>query len=565
MKHISKTLILILSALALFHFGGADGFAQSGTGGKSGSSAVKDSENTLVDAVRLYDDGEYGKALQLLDRICRESPSTDAALYYRGLCKMRLNDAGGAAGDLKAAVALDSSNYWYRYVLTGIYEMTGQTELAIAMNGALLEDFPKKSELYYNLANTYINQGQLDKALEVIDDIETKFGKTDGTVMTRFNILGRQNRREDAYKVLEDYNREYSSPQVLTMLGDYAMGMYNDSTALARYNAALSLDRDYAPALLGKAEAYRITRKYPEYFRSLNSLMGDSNVPAGAKADYLQAILKQTDPRFVQSFKSQFDTTMAISARVHPKDSSVLETAGLYYYLTGRKEDAAGKFRQLISLYPDNAKAVANYIQILAYSRDWEQVVSESESAWLKFPGRTEFLEYSNAGRYNLKDYRGIIANCEKMIQVSPADSAVNVTSWSTIGDMYYQLGEKDKAYKAYEKVLKIAPDYSPVLNNYAYFLVTDGKKLNKACAMSRKAVAAEPDNSTYLDTLGWILYLQGKSAEAKPYFKQAVIYGGKESATVLEHYAKVLDSLGEKDLAKLYRDQAKGKAKDSE
>ena len=51
--------------------------------------------------------------------------------------------------------------------------------------------------------------------------------------MTRFNILSRQERHEEAYKALEEYNKEYSSPQVLSMLGDYEMGMYNDSSALA--------------------------------------------------------------------------------------------------------------------------------------------------------------------------------------------------------------------------------------------------------------------------------------------------------------------------------------------
>ena len=88
-----------------------------------------------------------------------------------------------------------------------------------------------------------------------------------------------------------------------------------------------------------------------------------------------------------------------------------------------------------------------------------------------------------------------------------------------------------------------------------------EGKKLKKAYAMSKKTVEAEPDNATYLDTFGWILYLQGKALEAKPFFKHAMLYGGKDSATILDHYATVLEALGEKDLAKVYRQQAKNKA----
>lgn len=134
---------------------------------------------------------------------------------------MRLNNATGAEKDLKHAVALDSTNYWYRYMLAGLYGMTGRTVLTTDMYESLLKDFPKKGDLYYSLANLYINQQQYDKALSTIRDIETQFGKSDGTVMTKFNILRQQNKNEEAFKELEEYNKEYSSPQVLSILGDY--------------------------------------------------------------------------------------------------------------------------------------------------------------------------------------------------------------------------------------------------------------------------------------------------------------------------------------------------------
>ena len=107
---------------------------------------------------------------------------------------------------------------------------------------------------------------------------------------------------------------------------------------------------------------------------------------------------------------------------------------------------------------------------------------------------------------------------------------------------------------------MKINPDYVYVLNNYAYYLCMEGKKLKKAYAMSKKTIEAEPNNSTYLDTIGWILYLQGKADEAKPYFKQAMLYGAKDSAVCLDHYAEVLYALGEYDMAFVYWNLAKQK-----
>ena len=101
------------------------------------------------------------------------------------------------------------------------------------------------------------------------------------------------------------------------------------------------------------------------------------------------------------------------------------------------------------------------------------------------------------------------------------------------------------------------------MLNNYAYYLSLEKKKLKKAAAMSRITVEKEPDNATYLDTYGWILHLQGLDQKAKPYFKHAMLYGGRDSAVILSHYAEVLDALGEHDLAKSFRMLAEKKPKE--
>ena len=150
--------------------------------------------------------------------------------------------------------------------------------------------------------------------------------------------------------------------------------------------------------------------------------------------------------------------------------------------------------------------------------------------------------------------------NSRKMIDMAPGDTSVTIPALANIGDMYYEMGNEKEAFTYYKQVLKANPDYSPTLNNYAYYLALKGKSLKKACAMSKKTVDRNPDNSTYLDTYGWILHLLGKDQDAKAVFKRAMIYGAKDSATSLGHYAAVLEALGEYDLAKVYRTQEANK-----
>ena len=168
-----------------------------------------------------------------------------------------------------------------------------------------------------------------------------------------------------------------------------------------------------------------------------------------------------------------------------------------------------------------------------------------------------------NVALYQKKDYKGILEGCRQIMEIAGADTSRTIPAMSTMGDMYHELGDDKSASKCYEAVLKLNPDYAPVLNNYAYYLSLQGKSLKKAAQMSRRTVEKEPDNPTYLDTYAWILHLMGKDAEAKPLFKHAMLYGGKESSVVLKHYSIVLEALGETDLAKVYSKMAQDKEKE--
>ena len=514
-------------------------------------------ENLVITGVDLYSKGDYSAAKAVLKNVVGNDPSNDAALYYMAMIAAYENDTELAETYFQAAAALDPGNFWYRYRLAKLYSLTGRQELAVDMYEKMLKDFPKEKDVYFELVEMYASQQEYQKALDTIAEIEEVIGVTETLAMYRFNILRIMDRHEEAYESLKKYNSRYSSPYVLSTLADYEMSMYNDSTALAYYDEALSLASDYAPALLGKAETYRVTRRYDEYFDVLYEYIDGQGAPMEAKAEYLMAVLQRTDPKFIRSFRPQLDVAVFKAVEAHPKDSVALQTAAIYFYSTERHDQAKVFFKENTETYPDSFGAAADYVEFLMYSDQWEELSQEGRKAYERFPKATTFLEMASVGDYNLGDYGKVLEICEKVLEVAPADSSKTLRAWSTMGDVYYKLGDSKKAFKAYGKALKVNPDYVYVLNNYAYYLSVEGRKLKKACDMSYKTVIAEPDNATYLDTYAWILHLQGKDDAAKLFFKKAMLYGGKESAVILDHYAEVLYALKEYDVAFIYWNMA--------
>lgn len=562
-----KRLITVVLAGMLMGCGlaysqnGKTDYSQNGKTGYSQSWKLsKEADSELIDAVAAFDSKQYAEAKGRLEKLTAANPRNDAAFYYLGMCRLYTNDIDGAKEAFKKAAEIDPGNFWYKERLARTYSLTGEDDLTIATYEELLKDFPKKNDLYFTLVNLYLKQGQMDKALGAMDQIEAVFGKSENVTATRYDILLRQNKPEEALKVLEDYNKEFSSPYVLTKLGDHLMAEYKDTAALAYYKEALDLQNGYMPALLGESEVYRIRRNFPDFFKTLNLFVDDETTDSQTKTQYLGMLVSRTDPRFVSSVRPQLDSLYDNLVTRHPADSAALTAAGLYWYSTERQGKAKSLLHKNMTLHPNNLGATATYAQLLAYMKDWDGLEAVCDSAQTRFPKETAFLDMKNVACYNRKDWQGIIDNNRKIIEIAQGDTSVTIPALSSIGDMYHELGKEKEAFKVYAQVLKLNPDYAPALNNYAYYLSLKGTKLKKACAMSRKTVEKEPDNPTYLDTYGWILHLLGRDKEAKAQFKHAMLYGAKESATCLEHYSIVLEALGETDLAKVYKTQAENK-----
>lgn len=511
----------------------------------------------IISAIEFMEKGDVRRSEDILKEIISTNPRSDAAWYYLGMNYIRQKDVDMAEECFSAASKLDSTNFWYRYSLASLYEATSRPTKTILMYEDILRDFPQKSELYYELASLYSANGEYEKALQTVNEIETVFGVTESIAIYRFNLLLQLQRSQEAYKSLHEYNSKYSSPYVLSVLADQLLQEYKDTVAVKYYDEALELDPGYAPALIGKAELMRITRRYEEYFNVLDSYVVLPDAPAKSKADYLTEMLRRMDAKFITMFRPKFDDIVDKTLATHPCDSNVLNLAGLYQYSAGRQEQACELFKKNADLHPQSESVTKDYLELLMYYQRWEELALQGRAALERFPKQMAFLEMTVIANRLLDRNEHAVVLCDEILKSGTKDSTVIAWAWSAKGDMYYEMKETKKAFKAYEAALKYQPDHISVLNNYAYYLSVQCKKLKKAWQMSKKTIEVEPDNATYLDTFGWILYLLGRPEEALTHFKRAMIYGGKDSPVILDHYAEVLYALKEYDRAMVYWNKA--------
>ena len=127
----------------------------------------------------------------------------------------------------------------------------------------------------------------------------------------------------------------------------------------------------------------------------------------------------------------------------------------------------------------------------------------------------------------------------------------------SYLGDLYHSVGEVEKSFQAYNRVLNFDPDNVLVLNNYAYYLSLRAEELDKAKEMALHAVELDPNNAVYLDTYAWVLYKRGEYAAAEAQMKKSLNLLSTPDGTYYEHYGDILFKLGRVEEALDYWEKA--------
>ena len=242
-----------------------------------------------------------------------------------------------------------------------------------------------------------------------------------------------------------------------------------------------------------------------------------------------------------------------ILRKTHPDDPMADTFYASMLYENKEYEQSRTIVRKIIKTVSGNYGLWEQLLFCDLYLEDYKSLAEDSENAIDLFPSYPLPYFMAGIGNFQLKDFVKAQAYLESGKDFVVNNNALLEQFYSTLGDTYNELEKYEASYKAYDNALKINPENTIVLNNYAYYLSLRGVQLEKAEKMARTAVDKDPYNSNNLDTYAWVLYKLGKYDQALDWIKKAYNNGGDTSGVVLEHYGDILYKLGQKDKALEY------------
>lgn len=510
--------------------------------------------------------GKFDESFDLL-RHCYALDSTNASVLVElGAYYSSLEEKNTALDYFRKAVKYDPTNYYYNMILAGISKELDLKEEVIDIYKSLLKSYPEKVELYFELANVYGDNGELEKAIQSLDTLQKYAGISDAITLNKFRLYNMMDQKERAFEEIQSViDNNPDNIRYLLLMGDLYLQDNQSEKALTYYNRARLIDEEEPSLILSMVNYYEKTNNRAASVDELQKAVLNSKMDVETKLQLLAryvAVLRQNkqdiktaNPLFRQLFEQ------------HPNNTQINMMYGDVLML---QEDEKGAMEQFEIFTKDNLSNPVGYEQMLRIvlpdTLALDKVIEISEAGVKNVPTAPQFYFYLGLAKYQQNKHKEALAVFEQgLANAEFQNPQIESDFYGQVGDLNHFLKNNQVAFENYEKALKLNPQNLLVLNNYSYYLSLERKNLDKAEQMSSITIKAEPTNPTYLDTYGWVLFEQGAYTMAKIYIEKAVEYSQDEpSAEVLEHYGDVLAVTGDIEKAVEQWQKAKELGKNS-
>lgn len=476
-----------------------------------------------------------------------------------------------------------------------VYEKMGQAFLDAKRSKLAISAFEKAAEskkgnpgnLSYNLAQVFVQSDQAEKALEELQ---------------KYFDAQRQSKGRAAYELLAETLKKLGKsaeliPRLEALAEKDARNSILQYYLADQYLAAKRLDdaeKLYRKTLasaselqgyVGLAAVYRQQNKPAELLDTLGKGYAEVGELDGLQAEIksivadekLVAAMIEAGRKRMQEQPSKLDfATGYVLANIAADAKKTAESEQLYRYLLDlRKERAGLLYKELGGLLTD-AKRFADAAKVFEEAAN-DPALADDKTSFIFFlaqalemGGNTKgaldalavmrqalpdhpLLQYQEAWvYYHAHQFDEAIKRFEKFIAAFPQAQFKKIVMQAqfSLSNIYVLQGDLRKGEAILEVVYKENPDLPSVNNDLGYLYADQGKNLEQAEKMIKKAIASEPDNGAYLDSMGWVLFKLGKAAEALPFLEKAVKNSTGGDETLWDHLGDVHQSLQQSDKA---------------
>lgn len=389
---------------------------------------------------------QYSEARDILEKLVKLDPGSYAGHYYLAKLYQELRFFEKSIEAYEKALELNWS-VMLSFDAAALHEYQGQHDKAIRLYHRILAENETNERARALLANTYLRKGEIEQALNELEELR-KFSDDPKKVnFTIGRILLDEKRFDEAIalfsRILKD-NPDMEGARSMLIMAHYQK---------ADVATAKKLLREVEPG----------SHDYENSILMLARILRDEKNMAGAEEVLKESVAKSTG-----------------------REISFYVALAMLYREQGKIGEGHQIFSQAIKDYPEDVKIVFEYSLFLDKIGDIEGALSKMEEVLDREPNDPYALNYIG---YTLADNDKNLEKAreyvERAVAIKPEDGFIR----DSLGWVFYKLGDFDRAVAELEKAVELTPDDPTIyehlgdvymkINKYQGALISYSRALN--------------------------------------------------------------------------------------
>jgi len=403
-------------------------------------------QDNFFEALKQKGIENYDKAIESL-LICKEKEPENAVIYFElGKNYLAQKKYKDAYDNFEKVTKMEPKNRW---AWVGMYDICYETHdynQAVVVVEKLVEF---KEDYKEDLTSLYMNTNQFDKALELINELNEKFGKSDKRELYKADIL-----KDLKYQSAEKNN-------LLDKIKKYPQDESNYISLIFMYSK--SNQEEKALGIAQKLEKAIPTSDWAQvslFKFYLNNNDGDNIVKAMDIVLPSKKIDSKIKHRMLNEFlifvmnnpKHEPDLDKAISYFDNDKEVKVAKEIGKFYYSKANWDKAIKYFEMHLKNNSDDTETLLLLLQSYTEIQQFDVLAKKADDLTQLFPTQPQYYYYAGLANNQLKNNKKAAAFLENGLDFVIDDQALEINFNIQLGEAYSALGDIKKKEKYFSK-----------------------------------------------------------------------------------------------------------------
>jgi tetratricopeptide (TPR) repeat protein len=409
-------------------------------------------QNYFYESIKQKSIENYDRAVDALQK-CKEIEPNNAVVYFElGKNYLSQKKYKDAYDNFEKVTQMEPNNRW---AWVGMYDVCYETH-DYNQSIVIVEKLIMFKETYKeDLVSLYMNTQQFDKALELINELNDKYGKTEKRELYKADIL------KDA---------KYQSAEKNHLIEQIKKNPKEESNYIALiYLYSQSNQEEKAMEVAKKLEEAIPTSDWAQvslFKFHLNNNDGDNAV----KAMNIVFSSNKIDPKIKHRMLNEFliftknnpkyepELDKAISYFENDKDVKVAKEIGKFYYTKTNWDKAIKYFEMHLKSTTDDVETQILLLQAYTEKKQFDVLVNKADNLTQLFPTQPQFYYYTGLAYNQLGDFKKAATFLETGLDFVIDDVVLEINFNLQLGESYNGLGDmkkKDKYFTKANELLK--------------------------------------------------------------------------------------------------------------